>query len=90
MENGSPPSDGKSFYPVKHVTHVSGGLCACDHPAPRSQRNRGGRRGGAPTPRGSSVMRQKTHRTAAENQEDLKRGLRGPGSLEPPLVTGGA
>lgn len=37
MENGSPPSDGKFFYPVKHVTHVSGGLCACDHPTPRSQ-----------------------------------------------------
>ena len=31
MENGSPPSDGKSFCPVKHVTHVSGGLCGYDH-----------------------------------------------------------
>lgn len=35
MENGSPPSDGKSC-PVKHITHVSGGVCGCDHPAPRS------------------------------------------------------
>lgn len=31
-------------------------------------------------------MRQKTRKTAADNREDL----RGPVSLEPPLVTGGA
>lgn len=46
--------------------------------------------GGALQPQEAQVMRQKTRRTAAENQEDLKRGLRGPSSLEPPLVTGGA
>lgn len=51
--------------------------------------SRGGRRGGAPHLQGVlDEMRQKTHWTAAENQEDRKsKDLRGPGNLEPPLVT---
>lgn len=33
----APASDGKLFCAVKHVTRISGGLCTCGNPAPRSQ-----------------------------------------------------
>lgn len=88
----APASDGKLFCAVKHVTRISGGLCTCGNPAPRSQHlprareepqqvhhppaqfSATGVEGGVALqlPRGSNEMRQKTRRTAAENQEDLK------------------